>query len=158
VKGLLQDVRSALRQLRKNPGFTAITVLTFVLGIGINAAIFTLTYVLVLERLPLPNPTQLVRYTFQNGSLDVGLSGPLFDALIKHESATTGLLAWNQSALAVQENGNVTAGAAIVADGRDDRQVDFCGSCRGSGYGRAAGLLHSGAMGGRGRSRGGVAR
>ncbi|MFZ0808310.1 MAG: ABC transporter permease, partial [Candidatus Sulfotelmatobacter sp.] len=114
-----QDVRYALRQFRKSPGFSAITVLTFALGIGINAAIFTLTYVLVLARLPVPNPAQLVRYTFQNGSQDIGLSGPLYDALIKHETVTTGLLAWDPNKLAMRENGNVTAvnGALMTGNG-----------------------------------------
>jgi len=116
---ILQDFFYAFRQLRKNPGLSAVTILTFALGIGVNAAVFTLTYVVVLEHLPVPNPTQLIRYTFRSGSQDLGLSVPLYDALRKRSSTLTGLLAWDQSTFAVRENGGVKAvkGALMTGNG-----------------------------------------
>src|SRR5271170_6424588 len=58
---VFQDVRYGLRVLGKSPGFTVTALLTLGLGIGANAAIFTLIHATLLQDLPVPQPEQLIR-------------------------------------------------------------------------------------------------
>src|SRR5208283_1073652 len=60
MKTFMYDLRFSLRQLRKNPGMTILAVLTLALGIGANAAIFTVIEDVILRPLPYRDSNRLV--------------------------------------------------------------------------------------------------
>src|SRR5207302_2988521 len=78
---VMNDLKFAFRQLLKNPGFTAVAVLTLALGIGANTAIFSLINAAMLKALPVKNPESIVLLGSrgkEDNKTDFGFYYPVF--------------------------------------------------------------------------------
>jgi putative ABC transport system permease protein len=126
MESLLQDVRYALRMLRKSPGFAAIAVITLALGIGANTAIFTLFDQVLLRRLPVRDPQQLVQ--LHSSGSDTGrtssrshdhgdyFSYPMYHDLRDRNTVFSGMLATFSRQVGVQwHNQPELANAELVS-------------------------------------------
>ena len=99
IESLSQDLRYAVRQLRRSPGLTAVITLSLALGIGANTAIFSVINAAMLRMLPVQNPEQLVQIGFQgkhSGESFIGqsFSYPQFKQLREHNQVFTDISAF----------------------------------------------------------------
>jgi hypothetical protein len=114
-----EDLRQAIRALRRTPAFTLTAVMTLALAIGANAAIFSLLNALIFRRLPVPNPDELVYVStvFRTGQ-EAALSLPMFRELMNRQRVLSAVIGWwGDPIVGVEANCTVTPGMVIGVTG-----------------------------------------
>src|SRR5437899_4585523 len=93
VDHLMQDIRYALRGLRKSPTVTAVAVLSLALGIGATTAVFSVLNAVALRPLPVADPGRLVQIQPQLRGKRFPLFNPLFEEMRANQQSLSGMLA-----------------------------------------------------------------
>jgi putative ABC transport system permease protein len=115
IESLLRDARYGLRQLRLNPGLTAVAILSLALGIGANSAMFQLLNAVRLKPLPVGRPAELAVITRSGAFFATGWSAgrnepftfAQFEEITNHQQAFSGLLAFGTRRFNLSTGGQV---------------------------------------------------
>jgi len=102
---LVRDIRYALRQLRKSPGFAAIAIVTLALGIGANAVVFSGISSLLFERLPIANPERVFFLEKPGGHGGANASYPVYRDLRDRNATFSGLIACRLNVIGLEVGG-----------------------------------------------------
>jgi len=104
LDALFQDVRYALRALRRSPGFAAAAILSLALGIGANTAIFSLVDAVMLESIPVRHPEELLQVMEGKQSYEA-YSNPTWEHLRDRQDVFSGILAYGRWAFNLSAGG-----------------------------------------------------
>ncbi|HTS13073.1 MAG TPA: ABC transporter permease [Candidatus Limnocylindrales bacterium] len=121
LESLWQDIRYAVRVLRKSPSFTTVAILTLALGIGANTAIFSLIDTVMLRLLPVKHPEELVQVGmltphFSNGRR-TSYTNPLWEALRDNQDVFSGVFAWGDAPFNLANGGVVQDVRGVFVSG-----------------------------------------
>jgi predicted permease len=120
IEVLIQDVRYALRLLRRSPGFTAVALLTLAVGIGANTTMFSIVNGVLLRPLPYPDAEQLVRLYLVNveqGVSDGMVSPPDFDLWQSQADSVSAMAAYQEIPVILAGRGEPVEVQATFARG-----------------------------------------
>lgn len=120
MQALLQDIRYALRGLRKNPGFTTVAVVTLALGIGMNTTMFSVVNAVLFEPLPYTEPDRLV-----NIWVDLGVGNQSLPAVHPGDFLDYRERARLFEDFAAASGGTFRTGAGILTGDGKPEQVDI---------------------------------
>ena len=110
-----RSLRYTLRVLGRNPGFTAVAILSLALGIGANTAIFTLINAVLLRDLPVRQPESLVRLSPIRRGDTITFSYPMFREVERGQRVFSALMAWSTNGLSNVEVNGVLAQDRVLA-------------------------------------------
>ena len=125
MDAIFTDLRFGLRQLRLNPLFTAVAVLSLALGIGANTAIFQLIDSIRLRSLSVGNPQELAYIDFMKDSKRMGwwstrsanFTSAQWDSLQTHQQAFSGLVAWSAKGFNLAQGGQAHYAEGLFVNG-----------------------------------------
>ena len=125
LESVLQDLRYALRRLRKSPGFTIAAIATLSLGIGANTAIFQLLDAVLLQSLPVANPQELAEVRIVDmdkarGSVSSGypvVTNPIWEKLREDHPGFSEIAAWTDTGFSRDSGGDARFAKGLWVSG-----------------------------------------
>lgn len=122
LESLAQDLRYGLRALRKTPGFAAVAIVTLMLGIGVNTALFTIVHGVLLNPLPFPRPDRLVSLWEENVVDEFAyntVSGGVFADWQRQAKS------FEQMALVGEDTANLSGDGGVLPESIGTRQCSY---------------------------------